>query len=68
MLSRAAALRMIASLVVVEGYVMDRPEAPGIELTGNNVTVRNNTITQPRDGDGDASGSSATTCGSCTTP
>lgn len=42
-----------ADNVVVDGYVMDQPEAPGIEMTGNNITVRNNTISRPRGGDGD---------------
>ncbi|MBL1101418.1 right-handed parallel beta-helix repeat-containing protein [Streptomyces sp. 205] len=42
-----------ADNVVVEGYRTDRPEAPGIELTGDHITVRNNTVTGPRGGDGD---------------
>ncbi|WP_245573894.1 right-handed parallel beta-helix repeat-containing protein [Amycolatopsis nigrescens] len=42
-----------ADNVIVDGYLMDKPEAPGIWLEGNNVTVQNNTVTNPRDGDGD---------------
>ncbi|MBU3864354.1 right-handed parallel beta-helix repeat-containing protein [Streptomyces sp. 4503] len=39
--------------VIVEGFRSVRPEAPGIELTGHRVTVRNNTVIGPRGGDGD---------------
>ncbi|MEU5728174.1 hypothetical protein ABZ797_03740 [Streptomyces antimycoticus] len=39
--------------VIVEGFRSVRPEAPGIELAGHRVTVRNNTVTGPRGGDGD---------------
>lgn len=42
-----------ADHVVVEGYDVDTPRAPGIEMTGNDITVRNNTVTRPHGGDGD---------------
>lgn len=42
-----------ADHVVVEGYVADRPSAPGIEIWGSDVTVRDVTVTSPRGGDGD---------------
>jgi hypothetical protein len=44
------------------GYALTRPEAPGIEITGTDITVRDNTISSPRGGDGDGGcGSSAPT-------
>ena len=42
-----------ADNVVVDGYKSDQPEAPGIELTGNNITISHNTVTRPQGGDGD---------------
>jgi hypothetical protein len=42
-----------ADHVVVEGYILERPEAPGIEITGTGITVQNNTISNPQGGDGD---------------
>jgi polygalacturonase len=36
--------------VIVEGYAVDTPEAPGIEITGDDITVRNNTVTRPHGG------------------
>ncbi|GAA1671833.1 hypothetical protein GCM10009765_21540 [Fodinicola feengrottensis] len=42
-----------ASYVVVDGYTMTKPSAPGIELHGDNVTVQNNTVTAPKGDDGD---------------
>ncbi|GAA4509297.1 hypothetical protein GCM10023191_070340 [Actinoallomurus oryzae] len=42
-----------ADNVIVDGYVMNRPEAPGVEMTGDNITLRNTTITRPHGGDGD---------------
>ncbi|MBB4685076.1 right-handed parallel beta-helix repeat-containing protein [Amycolatopsis jiangsuensis] len=42
-----------ADNVVVDGYTMDRPEAPGIEIHGSNVTVQNITVKAPQGGDGD---------------
>jgi hypothetical protein len=42
-----------ADYVIVDGYTMDQPSAPGIEVHGNGVTVRNNTVTAPQGGDGD---------------
>jgi Right handed beta helix region len=48
-----AGVTIEANNVVVDGYTMDHPGAPGIEMTGNNITVRNNTVTNPKGGDGD---------------
>ncbi|MFG2205670.1 right-handed parallel beta-helix repeat-containing protein [Streptomyces sp. NPDC048638] len=42
-----------ADHVVVEGYRVDRPKAPGIEITGHDITVRDNTVRRPHGGDGD---------------
>jgi hypothetical protein len=42
-----------ADNVIVDGYVMNGPEAPGVEMTGDDITLRNTTITRPRGGDGD---------------
>jgi hypothetical protein len=42
-----------ASNVVVGGFTAVNPQAPGIELTGNNITVRNNTVKHPIGGDYD---------------
>lgn len=42
-----------AENVVVEGYVMDGPEAPGVFMEGNNITLQDVTIANPTDGDGD---------------
>ncbi len=42
-----------ADHVVVRGYTLQSPTAPGIEVTGNDITVRDNTITSPHGGDGD---------------
>lgn len=42
-----------ASHVIVEGYTLNRPSAPGIEAHGNDVTIRDNTVTAPRGDDGD---------------
>lgn len=42
-----------ANYVIVQGYKMTQPEAPGIEMTGNNITLQNNTVTKPKGGDGD---------------
>ena len=39
--------------VVVQNYRVDKPDAPGVEVTGNNVTVSHLTITDPQGGDGD---------------
>ncbi|MDT7675746.1 MAG: hypothetical protein QOD82_3648, partial [Pseudonocardiales bacterium] len=39
--------------VVVAGFSAVNAEAPGIELTGNNITVRNNTVKHPTGGDFD---------------
>ncbi|MGY0056013.1 right-handed parallel beta-helix repeat-containing protein [Streptomyces sp. LZ34] len=39
--------------VVVEGFRAVRPQAPGIELTGDRITLRNNTVIRPKGGDGD---------------
>ncbi|KRV47854.1 hypothetical protein AQ490_05705 [Wenjunlia vitaminophila] len=42
-----------ADHVVVENYTVDTPRAPGIEVTGHDITVRNNTVVRPHGGDGD---------------
>ncbi|HEY1973314.1 MAG TPA: hypothetical protein VGH89_35555 [Pseudonocardia sp.] len=42
-----------ASNVVVAGLNAALAVAPGIQLTGDNITLLNNTITSPRGGDGD---------------
>jgi hypothetical protein len=42
-----------ASNVIVDGFQVLGAEAPGIEITGNNVTVRNNTVKHPTGGDFD---------------
>ena len=48
-----AGITVKASDVVVDGFTADGPQAPGIELTGNNIVARNNTISRPTGGDGD---------------
>ncbi|WP_409179924.1 right-handed parallel beta-helix repeat-containing protein [Amycolatopsis sp. VS8301801F10] len=42
-----------ADWVVVDGFSLDRPSAPGVEIRGNHVTLKNTRITAPRGGDGD---------------
>ncbi|HEY0576013.1 MAG TPA: right-handed parallel beta-helix repeat-containing protein [Pseudonocardia sp.] len=42
-----------ASNVVVAGFSAVNPQAPGIEMSGNNITVRNNTVKHPTGGDYD---------------
>lgn len=42
-----------ADHVIVDGYRVTEPEAPGVRMTGNNITLQNNTITRPVGGDGD---------------
>jgi hypothetical protein len=42
-----------ANYVIVQGYKMTQPQAPGIEMTGNNITLQNNTVTKPTGDDGD---------------
>ena len=42
-----------ANNVVVAGFSAVNAAAPGIELTGNNITVRNNTVTHPTGDDYD---------------
>ena len=42
-----------ADNVIVDGFVMNEPEAPGVEMTGDNITLRNNAITRPHGHDGD---------------
>lgn len=42
-----------ADNVVVEGFDSTGATAPGIQLTGNGITVLNNSVTSPRGGDGD---------------
>ncbi len=42
-----------ADNVIVVNFTLNRPQAPGIEATGNNITLRDNRITTPVNGDGD---------------
>jgi hypothetical protein len=42
-----------ADHVVVRGFNVANPSAPGIELTGDDIIVLNNSISSPRGGDGD---------------
>ncbi|MDT0546371.1 MULTISPECIES: right-handed parallel beta-helix repeat-containing protein [Streptomyces] len=42
-----------ADNVVVQGFRAVRPRAPGIELTGRRITLRDNTVIRPKGGDGD---------------
>jgi hypothetical protein len=42
-----------ADNVIVDGFVAQEPEAPGVALKGGNITLRNTTINSPRQGDGD---------------
>lgn len=42
-----------AEHVVVQSFELYKPEAPGIEMLGNFITVQDNTVTSPRGGDGD---------------
>ncbi|OLZ68979.1 hypothetical protein AV521_19620 [Streptomyces sp. IMTB 2501] len=48
-----AGITVEANHVIVENYRVTRPKAPGIEITGDDITVRNNTVTSPHGGDGD---------------
>jgi hypothetical protein len=43
-----------ADYVIVDGYSMDPPSAPGIEVHGNHITVQNSTVTASQGDDGDA--------------
>ncbi|MYW90305.1 right-handed parallel beta-helix repeat-containing protein [Amycolatopsis rubida] len=42
-----------ANWVVVDGFTLDRPPAPGVEIRGDHVTLKNTRITAPQGGDGD---------------
>jgi hypothetical protein len=42
-----------ASNVVVAGFNVAYAVAPGIQITGDNITLLNNTVSSPRGGDGD---------------
>jgi hypothetical protein len=42
-----------ASNVLVDGFQVLNAQAPGIEITGNNITIRNNTVKHPTGGDFD---------------
>ncbi|MGZ0148784.1 hypothetical protein ACXJJ3_17050 [Kribbella sp. WER1] len=48
-----AGITVEADNVVVRNYVLEKPDAPGVEVTGNNITVSHVTITDPQGGDGD---------------
>jgi hypothetical protein len=41
------------SYIVADGYTMDGPSAPGVELTGDHLTLQNTHISNPTGGDGD---------------
>ncbi|HEY1970681.1 MAG TPA: hypothetical protein VGH89_22200, partial [Pseudonocardia sp.] len=49
----AGGISVEADNVVVDGFVLDQPQAPGAELRGNNITLRNTWINDPQDGDND---------------
>jgi hypothetical protein len=42
-----------ASNVIVDGFVAEEPEAPGVSLKGDNLTLRNTAVNSPKEGDGD---------------
>ncbi len=42
-----------ASNIVVDGVAARQPDAPGISMTGTNITVQNSTSISPQGGDGD---------------
>ncbi|GAA5165480.1 hypothetical protein GCM10023321_55520 [Pseudonocardia eucalypti] len=46
-------LTVEADNVVVDGFTMEGPKAPGIEIKGKNITVQNNTVSHPTGGDYD---------------
>jgi hypothetical protein len=48
-----AGISVKADNVVVDGFTADRPEAPGVELLGNHLTLRNVAVTEPQGDDGD---------------
>lgn len=48
-----AGISVEASNVLVDGVAAKKPKAPGISLSGNNITVQNSTSISPRGGDGD---------------
>ncbi|GHJ36835.1 right-handed parallel beta-helix repeat-containing protein [Streptomyces sp. TS71-3] len=50
---RVGGIDIDADHVIVDGYTMEGPSAPGIEIHGDGVTVQNNTVTAPQGGDGD---------------
>ncbi|WP_243754426.1 right-handed parallel beta-helix repeat-containing protein [Labedaea rhizosphaerae] len=41
------------SFIAVDGYTMDGPSAPGVELTGDHLTLQNTHVSNPTGGDGD---------------
>jgi Right handed beta helix region len=49
----AGGITVEASNVAVDGVASEQPEAPGIVLAGNNISVTNNTVHRPHGGDGD---------------
>ena len=48
-----AGITVEADHVVVEGFRAERPQAPGVELTGEDLTLRDTLVLEPRGGDGD---------------
>jgi hypothetical protein len=49
----AAGIDIATDHVIVRGFVLDQPEAPGVWMEGNDITLRDTTITSPQGGDGD---------------
>ncbi|AJE80388.1 hypothetical protein SLNWT_0012 [Streptomyces albus] len=48
-----AGISIEADHVVVDGYTMDEPSAPGVEMEGAGITLQHVKISHPVDGDGD---------------
>ncbi|GAA5173009.1 hypothetical protein GCM10023321_73720 [Pseudonocardia eucalypti] len=48
-----AGITVEADNVIVDGFTVQQPSAPGASLTGTNVMLRNTAIRSPRGGDGD---------------
>jgi hypothetical protein len=50
---QAGGIDIEADHVIVGGFVLTEPEAPGVWLEGDGITLRDTTITDPQGGDGD---------------
>jgi parallel beta helix pectate lyase-like protein len=48
-----AGITLEADHVVIDGVIAQQPDAPGISLKGDNVTLKNSASLSPRQGDGD---------------